>query len=141
MVPLFPIPFLPRSPRRIGPLVRFVVASSVSLAPTSMRELVHFAAPPLPEKAGDFSGTPLSRTSPGPYPIGRLFSFQGALCERALFANPMGSAKSPLTMFGQRGAKKEVVLRIFFYFFALLCRKPGGFNEALHLLSHWKGRL
>ena len=55
------------------------------------------------KKSGDFSGTPLSRTSPGPYPIGRLFSFQGALCERALFANPMGSAKSPLTMFGQRG--------------------------------------
>ena len=27
--------------------------------------------------------------------------------------------KSPLTMFGQKGAKKEVVLRYFFYFFAL----------------------
>ena len=62
-------------------------------------------------------------------------------CERALFANPMGSAKSPLTMFGQRGAKKEVVLKNFFYFFVLLCRKPGGFTEALYLLSHWKGRL
>ena len=49
--------------------------------------------------------------------------------------------KSPLTMFGQRGAKKEVVLRNFFYFFALPCRKPGGFNEAIHLLSHWKGCL
>ena len=49
--------------------------------------------------------------------------------------------KSPLTMFGQRGAKKEVILRNFFCFFALLCRKSGGFNEDLHLLSHGKGRL
>ena len=92
-----------------------------------------------PKSLVTFRGPHYRALPPGPYPIGRLFSFQGALCERALFANPMGSAKSPLTMFGQRGAKKEVVLKNFFYFFALLCRKPGGFNEALHLLSHGEG--
>ena len=66
-----------------------------------------------------------SRTSPGPYPIGRLFSFQGALCKRAMFMNPTGLAKSPPTMFGQRGAKKEVVLKNFFIFvyLALPCCK------------------
>jgi len=39
-------------------LARFVVASSVSLAPAPVRELVRFAAPPLPKKPGGFSGYP-----------------------------------------------------------------------------------
>ena len=135
-MPLFPIPFLPRSPRRIGPLVRFVVASSVSLAPALRRELVRFAAPLLPEKSGDFSGTSLSRTSPGPYPIGRLFSFQGALCERAMFSGPMGPAKKSSHYVWTKGCQKRSSFEKFLLFFALLCRKSGGFNEALHLLSH-----
>ena len=106
-----------------------------------MRELVHFAAPPLPEKPGDFSGTPLSRTSPGTISNRTAIQFSRCIVRGRCLRTRWARRKSPLTMFGQRGAKKEVVLRNFFYFFALPCRKPGGFNEALHLLSHWKGRL
>ena len=82
-----------------------------------MRELVHFAAPPLPEKSGDFSGTPLSRTSPGPYPIGRLFSFQGALCKRAMLTNPMGPAKKSSHYVWTKGCQKRSSFEKFLLFF------------------------
>ena len=107
MVPLFPIPFLPRIPRRIGPLA---CSYPCRLRPGHIQ-------------SDDYS-------------VFKVHCARGR-CLRTQWAR----RKSPLTMFGQRGAKKEVVLKNFFYFFVLLCRKPGGFTEALYLLSHWKGRL
>lgn len=40
-----------------------------------------------------------------------------------------------------KGCQKRSSFEKFLIFFVLLCCKPGGFNGALHLLSHWKGRL
>ena len=73
-----------------------------------------------------------SHTSPGPYPIGRLFGFQGTNALHYIWTNGYGlwtrCLKSPLIMFGQRGTKKEVCFDFFL-------------KKTIQLLSHEMARL
>ncbi len=73
-----------------------------------------------------------SHTSPGPYPIGRLFGFQGTNALHYIWTNGYGlwtrCLKSPLIMFGQRGTKIEVCFDFFL-------------KKTIQLLSHEMARL
>ena len=69
-----------------------------------------------PKSLVTFRGPHYRALRPGPYPIGRLFSFQGALCERALFANPMGPAKKTSHYVWTKGCQKRSSFENFFRF-------------------------
>lgn len=105
-MPLFPILFLPRLPRRIGPLA---CSYPCRLRPDHIQ-------------------------SDG-------YSVFKVHCEMAMFTDPMGPAKKSSHYVWTKGCPKRSSFEKFLLFFALLCRKPGGINEALHLLSHGKGLL
>ncbi len=77
--------FLPPVRRRCFALV---VTSFISFIFVSARKLIHFAAPPLPKKSCDFSGTP--RSSQNHIPFSRSFSCQPTFGQQKKPVHPDG---------------------------------------------------